>query len=394
MKLNRILSCVVMLSMGMAAHAQYYYQDSKNSEMLRHAERHEPCRKEITLPKKVNGYNVYKADLHSHTVFSDGQVLPSFRVQEAWQDGLDIIAITDHLEIRKYEETMYDYMKAYTDKEYLSRTKGVENGMIDLNFSVRLAQEEAAKIGMVVIPGTEISRAGATVGHFNALFTTDNNTIYDADAVQSMRNARAQGALVMHNHPGWRRTSIGMTEVETVAYEEGLINGVEVMNGKEFYPGIIDRVRERGLFIASNSDIHFSTANDYRITGHLRNMTFILAEDSSLESIKEALLARRAIAFGYNTLCGEEQILTDFFKASVRVVPVPGQEDVCMLTNLTSIPYVLKRGNGNPFRLDPFSTIKTSVSKKTGLMEMTLINVWTGVDSHLKVSLPAEWNVD
>ena len=123
-------------------------------------------------------------------------------------------------------------------------------------------------------------------------------------------------------------------------------------------------------------------------------MTFVLAEDLSLESIKEALLARRAIAFGYNTLCGEEQILTDFFKASVRVVPVPGQEGVCMLTNLTSIPYVLKRGNGNPFRLDPFSTIKTSVSKKTGLMEMTLINVWTGVDSHLKVSLPAEWNVD
>ena len=61
------------------ASAQSYYQDSKNSEMLRHSERHEPCRHEIIIPQ-VNGYNVYKADLHTHTVYSDAQVLPKYRV--------------------------------------------------------------------------------------------------------------------------------------------------------------------------------------------------------------------------------------------------------------------------------------------------------------------------
>ena len=35
---------------------------------------------------QVNGYNVYKADLHTHTVFSDGQVMPNFRVNEASLD--------------------------------------------------------------------------------------------------------------------------------------------------------------------------------------------------------------------------------------------------------------------------------------------------------------------
>ena len=39
-------------------------------------------RNEIILPK-VNGYNIYKADLHLHTIYSDGDVTPAIRVDEA-----------------------------------------------------------------------------------------------------------------------------------------------------------------------------------------------------------------------------------------------------------------------------------------------------------------------
>ena len=54
-------------------------------------------RTEIILPQ-VNGYNVYKGDFHIHTSYSDGRVNPKGRVTEAWHDGLDVIAITDHYE--------------------------------------------------------------------------------------------------------------------------------------------------------------------------------------------------------------------------------------------------------------------------------------------------------
>ena len=92
--MKKIFVFVAFAVLGtVSAQAQSYYQDSKNSEMLRHADRHETCRREMVLPQ-VNGYNVYKADLHTHTIFSDGQVLPSLRVQEAWLDGLDIMAVT------------------------------------------------------------------------------------------------------------------------------------------------------------------------------------------------------------------------------------------------------------------------------------------------------------
>ena len=385
--MKRITTLFLILVSATVANAQYYYQDSKNSQMLRHAERHEPCRKEIILPQ-VNGYNVYKADLHTHSIFSDGQVLPKFRMAEAWQDGLDVVAVTEHIEYRPSEATFYDYLKGYADKEHMPGVKGLQKGkqLVDLNYSVNESLKEAKKYGITIIPGSEITRNGTTVGHFNALFTTDNNTIYDENPVQAVRNAKAQGALVMHNHPGWRKESLDYTEAEKTVYDEGLVDGVEVMNGDEFYPLIIDRVRERGLFIAANSDIHSSTANDYRLTGNLRPMTLILAKDKSLKSLREALEAKRTIALGYNTLCGEEKLLKDFFVASVKLTEI--SEDSWMLTNMTSVPYVLKKGNGNNFRLDPFSSIKVSAPKKGNSVAFTVLNMWTGVDTHpvIKVS--------
>ena len=50
------------------------------------------ARKEIVIPQ-INGYNVYKADLHTHSIYSDAQTTPEWRVTEAWYDGLDIIAM-------------------------------------------------------------------------------------------------------------------------------------------------------------------------------------------------------------------------------------------------------------------------------------------------------------
>ena len=321
-------------------------------------------------------------------MYSDGQVTPQYRIREAWQDGLDLIAVTEHIEYRPNEEIFYDYLKEYTDKEYKPRTKGLDEGksMVDLNYAVRISQKEAAKYGLLIIPGTEITRSGSEVGHFNALFTTDNNLIYDKDPVQAIRNAKAQGALVMHNHPGWTRKNIAMTETEKKAYSEGMIDGVEVMNGTEFYPGVIDRVREGKMFIAANTDIHASTAAEYNVSGETRPMTLILAKDKSLESIREALEAGRTIAYGFGHLCGSEELLLDLFKESITLAPVDGKK--VALTNMTSLPYIIKKENGNPVRIPPFSTYNTSIPENAEFLSLTVLNLWTGADTHLKVELP------
>lgn len=382
-----------------AAVAQSYVQDKYNTEMLRHADRHEPSRKEIILPM-VNGYNVYKADLHTHSVFSDGSVLPKLRVEEAWRDGLDIMAVTEHIEYRPAEKTFVDYLEKYRDEKYdkaintrLTKKAPSEEGiMVDLNYGVKETQEAAKKYGLLIIPGSEITRNGTTVGHFNALFTTDNNLIYDLDPVQSIRNAKAQGALVMHNHPGWTRSNIDFTEAEKVAYAEGLIDGVEVMNGTEFYPGVIDRVREYGQFIAANTDIHGSTAGDYRLTGVDRPMTLIFAKEKSLEAVREALEADRTLAYAFNTICGDEQLLKDFFVAGVKVNIIREDNNTLYvsLTNMTTVAYTICQEGHNQKKLDPFRTIVMSVNKETPVFSFSVLNMFCSKDAHPVVEIPLQ----
>lgn len=384
--MKRIVIVLALTMAAVAANAQVYYPDSNNPDMTRYTERHEPCRKEIVIPSTLNGYNVYKADLHTHSIFSDGLVHPKWRVYEAWQDGLDVMAVTEHIENRAYENMFHEYLKEYTDKEYQKGPAGLKN--VDINFSIREAKKEAVKYGITIIPGSEITRSGSEVGHFNALFTTDNNLIYDEDPVQSIRNAKSQGALVMHNHPGWRRKDIKMTTTEKTAYGEGLIDGVEVMNGGMFFPGIIDRVREYNQFIAANTDVHKTTASDYRLTGADRPMTLILAKDKSLESLREALLQRRTIAFGFNTLCGSEELLRDFFHACVKVTRI--NETSVLVTNMTSITFKLQQGKGRILNFDPFTSMVATVKKGSDTVSYRVVNMWTGVDSHPVIELKAE----
>lgn len=377
----------MMCLASISASAQYHYTDANNPEMLHHVASKAPCRKVFTLPV-VNGYNIYLADLHTHSAYSDGSVLPKFRIAEAWQDGLDIIAITEHIEYRPAEKAFYEYLKKYTAVKY-NKEKGINIPMVDLNTAVNVAATEGENYDILVIPGSEITRNGTTVGHFNALFTTDNNLIYDEDPVQAIRNAKAQGALVMHNHPGWRKTSLDFTDTEKIAYEEGLIDGVEVMNGSEFYPGIIDRVQERGLFIAANSDIHGATAVEYRLTGSDRPMTLILARDKSMESIREALESNRTIALGYGELCGEEGLLAELFKASITFdeLNVTEKNKVLQLTNKTSIPYLIQLEGKNPVHIEPHSAVRMTIDKNTKMLKMSIINMWCSADSHPVVEL-------
>lgn len=390
--MNKPLLLIMCLTLGQVVGAQEFYQDSKNSQMLRPCGYQDDYRKEIVLPQ-VNGYNVYKADLHTHTIFSDGQVMPELRVREAWKDGLDVIAITDHIEYRRHESTLVEYLNKYVGKKHkeavnhkISDGEITKDGiMVDLNTSVRMAEKSARNYGLTIIPGTEITRNVSVAGHYNALFTTDNNLIFDSDAYQSIKNAKSQGALVMHNHPGWRKTSLDYSELDQKVYGEGLIDGVEVMNGNEFYPSIIDRAIEKGIFIAANSDIHATTSEEYRAVGYDRPMTLILAKDKSLASLREALEQNRTLAYGYGALSGAEQLLMDFFLASVKVESIAPQ--TVLLTNLSSVSYTLRRGKGNQIILPPMASIRLSVGKDATSIKLQVLNMWSGADRHPEVNI-------
>ena len=352
-------------------------------------------RKEIILPQ-VRGLNIYKADLHIHTIFSDGSLTPQLRVQEAWQDGLDVIAITEHMEYRGMEQTMIDFLKGYVAEgtkainTVLMDSPADERGIqTDQNLPIRLAEQAAERYGITVIPGTEISRTPETIGHYNALFITDANEIYAADCYESFRKAKKQGALIVHNHPGWRRTSMKIGPFEQKAYDEGLIDGIETFNSVAAYPQAIERAKKYGFFMVGASDVHGSVARDYLMEYPIRNLTMIFAKDKSLTALREAMDNNLTIAYAWGHMTGEESLLSDLFKASVqrRVerTDAKGTRTVA-LTNTTSLDYALRVDGGTPFNLRAFTTIQISVPADKKLV-VSVENMWCGEKEHPLVEL-------
>ena len=380
--MKRFLVLASALFIALSAAAQEYqerYQSATEPQTLLPVGYMRRTRQEVLLPE-VNGYTPYRADLHMHSTYSDGVVNIKGRIDEVWCDGLDVIAMTEHLSIRPVpDKEGQPTPESVSEKRGSNPTKSVES-----------ATKLAETYGILVIPGIELTGDAKTQGHFNALFTTNNKAIYSYDPMQNLRNARKQGALIMHNHPGWRHPSLDMTQFEKDAYAEKLIDGVEVMNGIYFYPRALQTAKEHNLFIASTTDIHPIGTHVYQENGHLRNMTIIFAKEHSLSSIREGLEAHRTLTYSFGTLCGEEKLLKDFFAASIATKKLTKDEKKktqrVMLTNKTSLPFTIRTGKGNPIIIRPLSSVIVSV--KIGKpVSCTVLNMWYGMNEHPTVKL-------
>ena len=324
-------------------------------------------RTEIILPQ-VKGLNCYKADFHIHTIYSDGSLTPRQRVREAWYDGMDVIAITDHLEGSGYAKTMLRVLAPYNKDRKASQWRNAAQAgyvLTDFNAVHKEAADEAANFPITLIKGAEIGLEATQKGHFNALFIKDINAIYDKDEIKRFENVHKQGGIVIHNHPTYRRKTSDKSEWQEKVYKEGHIDGVEVVNGTVFYPRMVRRCAEEKLIMLSSTDAHRSLDN-YRAHGFFRSHTIIFAKDRSEKSIKKALLKRQTLAYCAGHIIGSEQWLKEFFNASIecQVVRVNDKKGnrTFQLTNHSSIPYTLYRGKST-YTLKPFESITVSFGK-------------------------------
>ena len=359
-------------------------------------------RNEIYIPQ-VMGYNVYKADLHTHTIYSDGEMTPALRVNEAWCDGLDIIAITDHMEYRRIEREMFQYMDRYVDPAYrgkgavntnvLNRDPDSKGILVDFNVGSKAAAKEAKRLGIMAIQGVEITRG--KLGDYNALFTTDNNALYDPNLEQTIRNARAQGAFIMHNHPQYsKRTESTLPKHCEDFYAKGLIDGIELANGFNRYDRLFDYCFKGNYTPFATSDSHYLMSARFPNAGkeYYRNMTLILAKDCTEESIKEALYAHRTIAYSANILIGEEELLTELFKACVEVrkVGTDWKKLGVVVKNNSSLPFAVSKDGKNEHVVPANGTAIVYVRRGDKVLNLTVTNMLYGVGKSPKISFKLE----
>lgn len=392
--MKKIISLLAIACAAFTASAQYY-QDANNPDILHIRQPRNLVRTEFLIPN-IDGYNGYKADLHTHSIYSDASVAMDMRLRDAWKDGLDIMAVTEHLEYRANEPHMVKWMKGYVKKGakaenwYITRYPVMPERKdlhTDFQYPVEHAQKVAKSYDITIIPGIEITREPLVYGHFNCLFTTDNNAIHGATCDESIRNAKAQGAIIMHNHPGWRRKSMEMLEFDKKIYAEKLIDGIEIMNGAEFYPKAITRALEHNLFMSSNSDIHVVSEREGGVPQ--RNMTFIFAKDKSLASIREAIEAHRTIAYSYGTIAGEESLLRKFVEASLEIrtagIDKKGKAQY-VIKNNSSVEFLVRFEGGNLVVLNGLSS--TFIKEhKAGQDVLVIDSAWCGEDKHLTIKI-------
>jgi len=293
-----------------------------------------PPKRTITIPD-VGEYRVLKGDFHIHTIFSDGTVWPQERVTEAVGNGLDVIAITDHIEYRPHVGG--NGVKLRDQNE-------------DYDMAYNLAKPVADREGLILVRGTEITKFVMPPGHFNALFHQDTGPIAAVvdDYRQMLEVAVKQGAFIIWNHPGWQAPTSGgiengapilFTDAHEQLRQDGLLHGVEGFNHTEYYPNVCDWCEEKDLAIFANSDLHRSEFDSYGPRNTKRPITLIFAKERTHDSIKEAFFAKRTIAWFADRIVGREKFVRPLFEAAVSM---ERQGAAMVFTNKSDLPVHLE----------------------------------------------------
>jgi len=333
----------------------------------------------------IPGYVTLKCDLHMHTVFSDGNVWPGIRVQEALRDGLDVISITDHIEYQPHEKDI-----PHPDR----------------NRSYELALEAAKGTTLLVIPGTEITRF-MPPGHFNAIFVKDVNKLNEKDVMEVFREAKRQGAFVFWNHPHWtsqRPDGVAtLTEMHHELLKEGLFAGVEIYNDRTYSKEALAMAEKYNLTLLGNSDVHGLVDWSYKVPegGH-RPVTLVFAEEKSAEAMQKAMENRQTAVWFKNTLVGNKVFLTPMIEESLEIIhkgkgPVPSlqihnhSDADLVLENVSA--YTLH--NFAPvFILKAHETTKVMVKTLEKLdsfeLKFKVLNAYSETDEHLEIKLLVE----
>ena len=257
--------------------------------------------RKISFPD-IKGYKTLSCDLHTHTVFSDGSVWPSIRVAEANKDGLDAIAVTEHIEYQSYKEDI-----PHPDR----------------NRSYDLTKKYAKGSDLMVIAGTEITKK-MPPGHANAIFVKDVNKIMNDDYMKSYEAARKQGAFTFWNHPHWigqrKDASVKVFDEVEELINKRLLHGIEVTNERTYSDQAIQAALDHDLTMIGTSDVHDLVDWDYKIPegGH-RPVTLVFSKRKNLKDLKRSLFQGRTVVWYNNILIGKNEWVTPLINASLTI---------------------------------------------------------------------------
>ncbi len=337
--------------------------------------------------KAADGMQWLSTDLHIHTVFSDGSVWPSIRVEEARREGLDLIAMTEHLEYQPHSE---DIPHPDRNRSYAIASDALREGD-----------------RLEVINGSEITRDIAPSGHFNAVFIQDANALLHKDSLIGILEANKQNAFVFWNHPNWDKTGIARLEpFQQYLVENKLLQGIEVVNETTYSEEAFQIALDHNLTLMGGSDIHGLTEWSHGISsgGH-RPMTFVSVPSSArLSDVKQALFEGKTVVWHKDIILGKKAYLVPLIKENLVVTQAYYPKDKTLmqltLSNHSAMPFELQyvgaysfHEQSDVFRIPAGETlhlkIKTVSKKERIELPFLVLNALTAPKEHPKISWEA-----
>ncbi len=227
----------------------------------------------------------YDANLHTHTNYSDGRYDPHYAIDTYHELGYEILALTDHdsLHYQFRPEALYPWTEL---NDIFHEIKDETNRRFDATYA-EVADEEwqnrdPEELGMVAVPGSEISRTH----HIGSLFN-----LY-AGGTQSEETAFTEigerGGLSLFYHPGRYDRDADWYAAYYERHDH--VVGMEVYNQIDRYP--VDRAKwDRVLYRLMPDRPVWGFANDdTHVDEHFgRNRNVFLLPELTLDAVYDAV---------------------------------------------------------------------------------------------------------
>jgi len=245
----------------------------------------------------VEEYQTLVCDFHTHTVFSDGLVWPTVRVDEALREGLDALVISDHIEYQPHRDDL----------------------PTNHNRPYALCRNRAKERNILLIRGAEITR-DTPPGHYNAIFLNDIDPLETPDFFDCLKAAGNQKAFIFWNHHSWKGEELGKwCETQSKMLSKDVLHGMEVANGGSYYPSAHKWCMEMKLTMLGNSDIHSPSINFRYTAQEHRTLTLVFVNGRCPTCVREALEKGRTAVWHKNMLIGRNAVLKPLLAACVDV---------------------------------------------------------------------------
>lgn len=231
----------------------------------------EPARVEWSFPNLPNWHTLV-CDFYLDASFAQRAVWPALRVEQAWANGFDAVAVID--------------------------TAGGEPT------AFREAKTVGDPLGLLVIPGrAELLADGSSVVQ---LF----------DASSSVPDSSSAGFRYLRSAVRVGDTSdpAGFTGMTNIA---NLVHGVEIVSGGRMDANAYGFAFRSNLTILGNSPL---LERGFQLAGPSRAATLVFARDRNLAGIREALSNRRVLVVCGDRMFGSAEYLEPLFQRSIEIV--------------------------------------------------------------------------